>query len=1101
MAAQNSNNDLTLLKNLVPLNTLSDAQLTQLQDQVAVEHAKKGEYLFREGDTDHHNIYLLAGSIALLSGRKQIDVVSSGTKTARFALAHQLPRQYSGRAKTAVSYVRIDSRLLSDLLARNQSASYEVNETGDSNKGDWMGQLLQSPIFQQIPPANLQRIMMSMSEMTVSANEVIIQEGDEGDYYYLISSGQCRVTRQSSPDQAPLELALLSTGQGFGEEALLSDKPRSSTVTMLTDGELMRLSKQDFVEFVKQPVSNQIEYARACQMVQQNGLWIDVRITEEYEAVHLPKAINLPFFSLRFQAPSLAEDHVYLVYGDDAGQTAIAAYLLMDRGYEVLVVKEEWREIVQQAGLQAAETAPLQDTSSELSTVEPEVNETEAVAIAPQSTLQAEQTDTNEDLIAKLARYQTEQKRLKQALAVAKRKLEQAEQTTSKQQNAQAQELGQLREKLTAAEADQAQYQALQEREHELKSQLDESKEKLNRSENELKQAQIDRARAQEEQARQAQEFVVLREKLELAQQESGALVRERQMLQETEEELLGQIEALKGQKAAGIAELEEQRKSLELALAASKAEIQTVRGTLQDHQDELKALEEQRSTLQAQFEQEHQTAEFLRRSFETAENAVEISDAMVEENNQEITRLNQQLHDLQSELADAQAATSEMAQGHQTVVQELNDEIIRLQQEHEVSLVEQGEERERLQAEKTSLEKELAQVQGTLQANQQAHDRATAEQQLRIEQLENELVAARTEAEGSAQIQAELREQEMALQQAQQEISRLTKTIEGLQEVQMEMESQLSEDSADELNRLRAELESAENKRRHAEELARQADVLRRERAVQDTAVEMLGEDIENLTRENARLSQAKQVLEQEVKELRKHQSSMDGQSKADERVDEWRIRADEFEQQRDRAHAEVDRLKTELHELRSSMDAQMTAPQVDGANDANAEARALRTELEMVRKTAEAELAQMRNQLAAADATDRQQGSRDVDTVATVQALRQEIDSIRRALSDKEQTLRVSQSQCRSLEDAIEDRDKENDQLRRKLESVLRKTSGLAVNSEMLVTQFQDPSTKTQGESEQVTLQLNEQLTKGGQEAQRDNQRNPFSEMFRKR
>jgi predicted RNase H-like nuclease (RuvC/YqgF family) len=42
------------------------------------------------------------------------------------------------------------------------------------------------------------------------------------------------------------------------------------------------------------------------------------------------------------------------------------------------------------------------------------------------------------------------------------------------------------------------------------------------------------------------------------------------------------------------------------------------------------------------------------------------------------------------------------------------------------------------------------------------------------------------------------------------------------------------------------------------------------------------------------------------------------------------------------------------------------------------------------------------------------------------------------------------MSQSQCRSLEDAIEDRDKEVDQLKRKLELLLRKAGGLDQSSE---------------------------------------------------
>lgn len=50
-----------------------------------------------------------------------------------------------------------------------------------------------------------------------------------------------------------------------------------------------------------------------------------------------------------------------------------------------------------------------------------------------------------------------------------------------------------------------------------------------------------------------------------------------------------------------------------------------------------------------------------------------------------------------------------------------------------------------------------------------------------------------------------------------------------------------------------------------------------------------------------------------------------------------------------------------------------------------------------------------------------------------------------MQQALSEKDHLLRLSQNQCRGLEDAIEDRDKEVDQLKRKLELLLRKTGGL--------------------------------------------------------
>ena len=48
-------------------------------------------------------------------------------------------------------------------------------------------------------------------------------------------------------------LAELKTGDSFGEEALISESTRNATITMITDGVLMKLAKDTFVELVKKP--------------------------------------------------------------------------------------------------------------------------------------------------------------------------------------------------------------------------------------------------------------------------------------------------------------------------------------------------------------------------------------------------------------------------------------------------------------------------------------------------------------------------------------------------------------------------------------------------------------------------------------------------------------------------------------------------------------------------------------------------------------------------------------------------------------------------------------------------------------------------------
>jgi CRP-like cAMP-binding protein len=86
--------------------------------------------------------------------------------------------------------------------------------------------------------------------------ETIIQQGDPGDYYYLIESGRCKVSRLVAG--SPVQLAELKEGDAFGEEALVADTVRNATVVMNTDGMLLRLSKQDFNDLLRAPLLQKV---------------------------------------------------------------------------------------------------------------------------------------------------------------------------------------------------------------------------------------------------------------------------------------------------------------------------------------------------------------------------------------------------------------------------------------------------------------------------------------------------------------------------------------------------------------------------------------------------------------------------------------------------------------------------------------------------------------------------------------------------------------------------------------------------------------------------------------------------------------------------
>jgi rhodanese-related sulfurtransferase len=212
----------------------------------------------------------------------------------------------------------------------------EEQQQEEDLSGDWMTMMLRSEIFHRIPPSNIQQVFMRMEAVPVQAKETIIRQGEDGDYYYFIKQGHALVTH-STKSGKEIKLAELEAGTGFGEEALISDNKRNANVTMLTDGVLMRMGKEDFVALLKAPVLHTVDFAQAMEMHQGGkALLLDVRLESEYKNAHLPGSLNIPLYLLRIKARQLDRNKQYIVYCDTGRRSSSAAYLLNERGYDAL---------------------------------------------------------------------------------------------------------------------------------------------------------------------------------------------------------------------------------------------------------------------------------------------------------------------------------------------------------------------------------------------------------------------------------------------------------------------------------------------------------------------------------------------------------------------------------------------------------------------------------------------------------------------------------------------------------------------------------------------------------------------------------------------
>ena len=693
-AAKKTDLDRKILQELVPLNALSPERFREVSEKILVEEVKSGRYLFRKGDRDNQSIYLLEGQVNLIDGfRKVASEVVSGTDMSRYPISNVQPRAVSARAAKKSIIARIDSSLLDAFLTWDQSNGAEVVEIGADEHNDWMTRMLQSEAFMKIPPAMIQSLLMKMQSVEMNAGDTVIRQGDKGDYFFTIQAGRCAVTRRDAEDSDEHLLAELAEGDSFGEDSLVSGTKRNATVSMLTDGVVMRLAKEDFVALLQEPLVNRVNYETAATMVNEGAVWVDVRMPDEYEDGSFEDSVNIPLATLRGEVAELVFNAKYVMCCDTGRRSCSAAFMLSRMGFDVYMldggIAGMNAEALDQTGLSgeslvaAVESGPetetrlaevvgfedgLHEVADTASTAED--SETAALVTAAESATDAgtvtadleveveELRAWNEMLAADLEQYRTTETRLTEQLELLRGELGESG--------------GKLADLYAQARADSEEKQRLHEESANLQenygrqlqvlqTELEETREQLTRlqsqaddtagqqsSQAEIRQLQEDltQARAEaDEKQRLHEESASLQE--DQVRQLQSALEAARQQLTEQQ----SQADAATGQ----------QQQSLEQAAAAqqsSQAEIQQLQEELARASSRMQALEDDlaaaRETLPAEhaavLQEQQERVAGLQHALEQAEQErVELRDQLAASNDRRETSEK----DLRSELQD----------------------------------------------------------------------------------------------------------------------------------------------------------------------------------------------------------------------------------------------------------------------------------------------------------------------------------------------------------------------------------------------------------------------------------------------------------------
>jgi CRP/FNR family cyclic AMP-dependent transcriptional regulator len=104
--------------------------------------------------------------------------------------------------------------------------------------------LAQVPLFSALSRRELALVARRAEDVTVPVGKVLVSEGETGQQFFVIMSGQAKLSRRGR------KIATLGPGHSFGELALLDKHPRNATAVAETPMELVVLGQREFAGLI-----------------------------------------------------------------------------------------------------------------------------------------------------------------------------------------------------------------------------------------------------------------------------------------------------------------------------------------------------------------------------------------------------------------------------------------------------------------------------------------------------------------------------------------------------------------------------------------------------------------------------------------------------------------------------------------------------------------------------------------------------------------------------------------------------------------------------------------------------------------------------------
>jgi len=225
-----------------------------LIDNGKVHSASIGEVLCKQGENDRRVFIIVMGEVEISEGRDENQVVLAHLKRGEvfgeISALFNSPR-ISNVTVTKPSVLLIISGDVFEKVITGRSELYTAILERYKNRLSETA-LRSVDLFRHLNKSDLQPLIDASSIAGISEGGVIVSEGEAGDYFYIIISGTARVSHDLGG--STINLALMHSGDYFGEWSVLTGAPRAATVSAMNRVDMLRIERSAMLDFIqKQP--------------------------------------------------------------------------------------------------------------------------------------------------------------------------------------------------------------------------------------------------------------------------------------------------------------------------------------------------------------------------------------------------------------------------------------------------------------------------------------------------------------------------------------------------------------------------------------------------------------------------------------------------------------------------------------------------------------------------------------------------------------------------------------------------------------------------------------------------------------------------------